>query len=242
VSTDDTRPDLSVPLDEYPAFRAPQAAAEPPAVTSPAPVPAEAATAILGVGEGSSGEAPPSPPEASREALGRLVHAERLAVNAAKERPFYLLPWEERSGEQRELDMRIGEAVARAVTASYENATTWGTSCPSCAAVLDSAAAERERAEQAEETLALIRSLCGEGAPAVAVDRIEAILGTQERSDEEAPILSARCTGCGEQFADSETDEYLFATRERMERLLDADGWLPDPPLCRACQPDGEAP
>jgi hypothetical protein len=50
--------------------------------------------------------------------------------------------------------------------------------------------------------------------------------------------LSAACTGpdCGEQFHDSETGEYLFATRERMERLLYADGWQADPVLCPACQ------
>lgn len=53
--------------------------------------------------------------------------------------------------------------------------------------------------------------------------------------------FSATCTGpdCGERFADSETDEYEFATRERMERLLDADGWQADPVLCPACQPEG---
>jgi hypothetical protein len=52
------------------------------------------------------------------------------------------------------------------------------------------------------------------------------------------PPLSAVCTGpdCGETFMDSETDEYLFATRDRMERLLYADGWTADPVLCPACQ------
>jgi hypothetical protein len=53
---------------------------------------------------------------------------------------------------------------------------------------------------------------------------------------------SASCTGCGERFADSETSEYEFATRERMERLLHADGWTTGPVLCGACQPDGAAP
>jgi hypothetical protein len=69
----------------------------------------------------------------------------------------------------------------------YENAITWNTGCLGCAAKLDQDYALTMRAEQAEATLAAIRSLCGEGAPAVAVDRIEAILGTQERSDEEGP-------------------------------------------------------
>lgn len=52
--------------------------------------------------------------------------------------------------------------------------------------------------------------------------------------------FSATCTGpdCGEQFTDSETSEYEFATRERMERLLHADGWQADPVLCPACQPE----
>jgi predicted Zn-ribbon and HTH transcriptional regulator len=172
VSADDTRPDLSVPLDEYAAIRGAS----------------EATAAPL-----------------DRETLGRLVHGVRLAHNAERERPFGLLPWEERDARQQELDRRIGEAVARAAT---------------------------------EALLAALRSLCGEGAPAVAVDRIEAILGTQERTDEEAPVLSASCTGCGDQFADSETGEYEFATRDRMERLLYADGWSADPVRCPACQPE----
>lgn len=59
-----------------------------------------------------------------------------------------------------------------------------------------------------------------------------------EGSAREDPPLSATCTGpdCGEQFADSETGEYLFAARERMERLLYADGWTAGPVLCPACQ------
>src|SRR4051794_28305964 len=41
MSTDGTRPDLSVPVDEYPAFRAAVADAGVPAVISPAPDPAK---------------------------------------------------------------------------------------------------------------------------------------------------------------------------------------------------------
>jgi hypothetical protein len=57
-----------------------------------------------------------SPPE-RREALGRLVHDTRLAHEAERaaaegRQRFNLPPWEERTPEQRELDMRIGEAVA----------------------------------------------------------------------------------------------------------------------------------
>ena len=52
-----------------------------------------------------------------REPLGRLVHDARLACEAdraaaeGRER-FKLGTWEERDDWQRELDMRIGEAVA----------------------------------------------------------------------------------------------------------------------------------
>ena len=42
----------------------------------------------------------------------RLVHDIRLTKNAKRERPFGLEPWEKRGEGQRELDMRIGEAVA----------------------------------------------------------------------------------------------------------------------------------
>ena len=47
-----------------------------------------------------------------REPLGRLVHEQRLAVNAELEHPRGLLPWEQRAPMQQELDMRIGSAVA----------------------------------------------------------------------------------------------------------------------------------
>jgi hypothetical protein len=58
-------------------------------------------------------------PAVRDETLGRLVHETRLACEAdraaaeGRER-FRLSPWEERDGWQRELDMRIGEAVAAA--------------------------------------------------------------------------------------------------------------------------------
>jgi hypothetical protein len=60
---------------------------------------------------------------------------------------------------------------------------------------------------------------------------------------DEAP-LTAVCTGpdCGDQFADSETGEYEFASKNRMERLLHADGWTSDPVVCPACQPDETPP
>jgi hypothetical protein len=52
-----------------------------------------------------------------REPLGRLVHDTRLACEADRAAAegrdrFNLPPWEERDDFQRELDMRIGSAVA----------------------------------------------------------------------------------------------------------------------------------
>ena len=52
-----------------------------------------------------------------REPLGRLVHDVRLACEAGRaeaegRQRFILPPWEERDDWQRELDMRIGSAVA----------------------------------------------------------------------------------------------------------------------------------
>ncbi len=54
-----------------------------------------------------------------REPLGRLVHDTRLACEADRaaaegRQKFNLSPWEERDEHQRELDMRIGAAVAAA--------------------------------------------------------------------------------------------------------------------------------
>lgn len=48
----------------------------------------------------------------SREPYGRIVHEQRLALNAELEHPRGLLPWPERDPIQRELDCRIGSAVA----------------------------------------------------------------------------------------------------------------------------------
>lgn len=79
-------------------------AAGAPEVTSPAPAPAERP----GTATGPAGEA-----------LGRLVHQERLDAEAERaeaegRRRFLLEPWGERTEWQRELDIRIGEAVAAA--------------------------------------------------------------------------------------------------------------------------------
>jgi hypothetical protein len=112
-----------------------------------------------------------------REPLGRIVHEKRLAFNSEKERPFVLQSWEDRDEGQRELDMRIGSAVAARALADWE-------------------------AERAELTLARlsrsaviarITALCRgirrsapDGVtPVVAVERILAITGEpEERSDE----------------------------------------------------------
>ena len=56
-------------------------------------------------------------PALNRERLGQLVHETRLAVTAERGSRFILQPWEERAPAQLELDMRIGKAVADAVTA-----------------------------------------------------------------------------------------------------------------------------
>jgi len=55
-----------------------------------------------------------------RESLGRIVHETRLACEAERaalegRKRFNLEPWERRTYEQQETDMRIAEAVAAAV-------------------------------------------------------------------------------------------------------------------------------
>jgi len=72
-------------------------------------------------GEEKAPAVPPPPVAASfdRESLGRIVHEQRLACEAeraaleGRER-FRLGPWERRTYEQQETDMRTGEAVAAA--------------------------------------------------------------------------------------------------------------------------------
>lgn len=127
-----------------------------------------------------------------RERLGRLVHQERLDAEAERaeaegRRRFLLEPWGERTEWQRELDMRIGHAVAN--YALTENAITWGTSCTSCARVLDSAYAETVRREAAEAKLAEVRKRARmwAGLPdrdfAAAGHAVLAIIGTGQEAD-----------------------------------------------------------
>ena len=48
-----------------------------------------------------------------REAYGRIFHEQgRLTVNAEREKPFAVEPWDKRTAEQREIDMRGASAVA----------------------------------------------------------------------------------------------------------------------------------
>lgn len=55
----------------------------------------------------------------------------------------------------------------------------------------------------------------------------------------ELPVYSARCSSCGVLYADEETSDYLFDTRETMWHRMFVDGWQPVPPLCPPCQPEG---
>ena len=48
-----------------------------------------------------------------REPYGQIFHEQgRLTVNAEREKPFRVLPWEGRTAEEKELDMRGASAVA----------------------------------------------------------------------------------------------------------------------------------
>lgn len=53
------------------------------------------------------------PSSDDRERYGRIFHEQgRLTVNAEREKPFAVDPWEDRTGEMREIDMRGASAVA----------------------------------------------------------------------------------------------------------------------------------
>jgi hypothetical protein len=95
----------------------------------------------------------------NREVLGRVVRetwvAWALEQPDVSDHPSWVKPWGELAGRDKEVDMRIGSAVAN--YALTENAVTWGTSCTSCASVLDSAYAETVRREAAEARLAEVR-------------------------------------------------------------------------------------
>jgi hypothetical protein len=46
------------------------------------------------------------------DALAELVHEQRRAKNAERDRPFGLVEWEDRTEDQKDLDRRIASAVA----------------------------------------------------------------------------------------------------------------------------------
>lgn len=100
----------------------------------------------------------------SREALGALVRKAwtEWATEQPGPKPSWLTPWEELDEGQREVGMRIGEAVAAATAATaakYDNAINWQTSCLNCATLLDSCYAETCRREQAEEKVTAVRAV-----------------------------------------------------------------------------------
>ena len=114
-----------------------------------------------------------------REPLGRLVHEQRLAVNAERRKPFGVVPWEERDDEQRELDMRIGAAVAVQAVADA------GLENDRMRAQLLAFAAERDRAVRE------LKRRADRAVPGVERDAWMAaaavVAGVQERGDGEEP-------------------------------------------------------
>ena len=117
-----------------------------------------------------------------REPLGRIVHDQRVARSAELRQPFYLSTWEDRDEGQRELDMRIGAAVAvRAVAdAKLRNERleaqvfALGAHMPAILDALSSAVAGAEYEALAKPYRAALEALGGTGE-------------TQERTDEEGP-------------------------------------------------------
>jgi hypothetical protein len=79
------------------------------------------------------------------------------------------------------LSSALLDELARRVR-EYENAIVWNTTCLSCPAVLDSAARETFRREQAEATLAKLRSVLLEGGQddSAVRRRALAIVGSEE--------------------------------------------------------------
>ena len=102
-----------------PFYRAAVADAKPSLVPTPGPGPQSPSASILGPSTANDAGPSPAPDDGSRETLGRLVHDTRLTVEAERAKTegrhrFLLGTWEERTPDQRELDMRIGDAVAAA--------------------------------------------------------------------------------------------------------------------------------
>ena len=115
-----------------------------------------------------------------REPLGRIFHEQgRMTVNAEREKPFYVLPWEGRTAEEKELDMRGASAVAvRAVAdAKLRNerleaqVLALGAHMPAILDALSSAVAGAEYEALAKPYRAALEALGGTGE-------------TQERSED----------------------------------------------------------
>lgn len=111
--------------------------------------------------------------DATLERYARLFHEQgRLTVNAERAKPFDVRPWEERTPEQKEIDLRGASAVAAAVLRLYED--------------------EREEASLARLSrsvkLAQIRAYCrrradlGDPAEAKVLAHILGIIGSEEEN------------------------------------------------------------
>ena len=117
-----------------------------------------------------------------REPYGRLVHETRLACEADRaaaegRQRFNLPPWEKRDDWQRELDMRIGAAVAVQAVADA------GLETDRMRAQLLAFAAERDRAVRE------LKRRADRAVPGVERDTwlaAAAVVAGQERGDEEA--------------------------------------------------------
>jgi hypothetical protein len=111
-----------------------------------------------------------------REPLGRIVHEIRLAWNAELAHPRGVLPWEQRDEGQREMDMRIGSAVAAQAVADA------GLEIDRMRAQLLAFAAGRDR------TVRELKRRASRAVPGVVRDAwlaaADVVAGTQERSDE----------------------------------------------------------
>jgi hypothetical protein len=120
-------------------------------------------------------QALPTPPDSARDdlgassslaaaldpdALGEILHRARQAAGARRDRPMRPADWAERDERLKAVDVEMAQAVADAVSAAYENAISWDTSCLACAGTLDSAYTETVRREQAEAKLAALRTRC----------------------------------------------------------------------------------
>jgi hypothetical protein len=83
---------------------------------------------------------------------------------------------------------RARAEAAEAKAAAYENAVSWGASCTSCAALLDSCIEETERREKAEAEAARLRALLA--ARAASVVRLLTAAEAAERLGVEAHVVA----------------------------------------------------